>query len=107
MTYAVPADIAYVTVAGQEPCEVSMAAVESENWENLRVFLLRFPDGNPMVLVGIGAAIWLLAAEGSTEVATNVARAVAKPVSEIAPTVDSYLGSLVDQGFLRRSGQGE
>lgn len=87
--YVMPADLAYVIVepaAGQE----------------LRIFLLRLPSGNPVVLLGVSALIWLVAVEGDSDVAETVAEAVGKSVAEIVDTVHAYLDDLATRGLLQR-----
>lgn len=87
--YAIPADVAHVIL---EP-------TESEG-EDLRVFVMRLPDGDPLALVGISALIWLLAVEGEPDVVGSVATAVDEPVAEIGPMIEAYLADLADQGLL-------
>ncbi|MDT0215574.1 PqqD family protein [Rothia sp. ARF10] len=68
-----------------------------------QVFLMRLPDGEPVALEGTAALIWTFAAEGETDVATAVARAVGLPREEIADDVEAYLVRLVETGLLTPS----
>ena len=61
---------------------------------------MQLPDGPPLVLHDSAALIWLVAAEGSSDVPTLVAEAVGRPVEEVAAEVDDYLRDLVDRGLL-------
>jgi hypothetical protein len=87
VTYRVPARLAYVVVDDAESDPVT-------------VYLMDLPDGPPLALRDSAALIWLVAAEGSREVAELVAQGVGRPVEEIAGEVGKYLADLVSRGLL-------
>lgn len=100
MKYAVPADLAYVVAEGSEPSRECATGPASAEGEDPRVFLVHLPDGIPVVLVGIGALIWLLAIEGEVDIGAKLAAALVESDGEVAPTVDAYVNSLVAAGLL-------
>jgi hypothetical protein len=67
------------------------------------VFLMDLPDGPPLVLRDSAALIWLVAAEGDSDVARTVADVVGRSLTEIEPEVADYLDDLVARGLLERS----
>ncbi|WP_432560125.1 hypothetical protein [Granulicoccus sp. GXG6511] len=91
-----------MTEAYAIPSDVAQVVLEPSGGNDLRVFVMRVPDGNPVALVGISAVIWLLAAEGDIDVVVSVAEAVNEPVAEIGPMIEVYLKDLADQGLLQR-----
>ncbi len=64
------------------------------------IFLLLLPDGDPFVLRGSAALIWLAAADGEVDVAGAVARSVGSPRADVVDDVDNYLDELVTRGLL-------
>jgi hypothetical protein len=68
--------------------------------ESPQVYLMRLPDGPPVVLEGTGAMIWLAAVEGVDDVAATVAEAVDEEREAIAQDVEAYLVRLVEIGLL-------
>jgi hypothetical protein len=64
------------------------------------VFLMRLPDGPPVVLHGSAAWIWLLAADGEPGVAADVAELVGRPPAEMADEVNHFLDDLVGRGLI-------
>lgn len=84
-TYSVPERVAHV--------------VRHEDGE-LQVFLMRLPDGPPVVLEGTGAMIWLHAVDGADDVATAVADLVGERRDVIEGDVEAYLVKLVETGLL-------
>ena len=68
-----------------------------------RVFLMQLPDGEPQLLSGTAALIWVLAAEGEDDVAQALADLLGEPVATVAQATRSYLDTLVAQGLLTKS----
>lgn len=87
-TYSIPARVAHVVRDEGEP----------------QVFLMRLPDGPPVVLEGTGATIWLLAVDGVDDVAAAVADAVGECRETVADDVEAYLVKLVEIGLLEARG---
>ncbi len=90
MTYHLPKRLGYVVVDDAQSDPVT-------------VYLMDLPDGPPLVLRDSAALIWLVAAEGDSDVAGVLAEAVGRPVGEIVGEVDEYLADLVARGLLQRS----
>ena len=90
MRYRIPSRLAYVIVDGAQS-------------DPPTVFLMELPDGPPLVVRESAAWIWVVAAEGDSDVANIVAEAVGRPVGEIVGEVDEYLEDLVARGLLERS----
>ena len=67
------------------------------------LFLMQLPDGTPQVLQGSAAWIWLLAAEGGSDVGAAVAHLVGLAEQEVAADVEAYLADLVSRGLLEAS----
>ena len=86
-SYAVPARVAFV-VSRTEPTQV---------------FLMPLPDGPPFVLKDTAAMIWVLAADGETDVPTAVGEVVDLPRDQVAADVESYLDDLVAKGLLQQA----
>lgn len=86
MSYTVPDDVAWV--------DGSTIASGGET-----VFLMRVPDGRPMVLTGSAAAIWTLAITGVDPVA-GIAELTGEAEDVIAPDTLAFLADLVDRGLL-------
>lgn len=64
------------------------------------VFLVRLPDGLPVVLRGSAAMIWVLAADGEDDVATAVGALTGMARESVVDDVDRYLDDLVEHGLL-------
>lgn len=90
MRYRIPPRLGYV--------------VDDRTGDSPVVYLLRLPDGDPLVLRGSGGAIWALAADGVEDVAAALAEAVGRPVGEISEHVSSFLDDLVGRGLLEVAG---
>jgi hypothetical protein len=67
------------------------------------VFLMDLPDGPPLVLRDSAALIWLVAAQGDSDVAGTVADVVGRPLREIEAEVADYLGELLNRSLLQES----
>ena len=89
MKYLVPPRLAYVD--------------DDRTEESPVVYLMRLPDGDPLVLQGSGGVIWALAADGVDDVAAALAVAVGSPVDQISADVRSFLDDLVSRGLLDRA----
>ncbi|GAA6524419.1 hypothetical protein [Intrasporangium sp. DVR] len=96
MRFAVPRRVAYVMHG--EPPEGS----PQPSPENPELYLMRLPDGPPVMLSGTAAVIWLVASAGEEDVVDGVARLVAREPVEIEPDVLRYLDLLVVDGLLER-----
>lgn len=82
--WAVPADLAWVLdEADQAPT----------------LYLMHVPDGEPLVLAGTGALIWLFAAQGD-DVVESLREVITDPPSDLAETTHTYLTDLVSRGLL-------
>lgn len=77
--------------------------VDDRTEESPVVYLMRLPDGDPLVLQGSGGVIWALAADGVDDVAAALAVAVGSPVDQISADVRSFLDDLVSRGLLDRN----
>ena len=64
------------------------------------VFLMRLPDGPPVMLHDSAAWIWLLAADGEAGVAAAVAELVGRSAAEMADEVNHFLDDLVGRGLI-------
>lgn len=82
------------------PNDVAHVVPDKEPEPPTKVFLMRLPDGPPVVLKDSAAWIWLLAAEGEEDVVGAIGALVGMPPGEISADVNSFLDDLVDQGFL-------
>jgi hypothetical protein len=85
--YRVPSRVAYVVADEHSPSAGT-------------VYLMTLPDGQPAVLRGSGAVIWVVAAEGEDDVAGAVAELVGMPVEEVSAEVERFLDELVELGVL-------
>lgn len=65
-----------------------------------QVFLMVLPDGPPFILSDTAAVIWVLAADGETDVAGAVGDVVGVPREAIVTEVEEYLQDLVTKGLL-------
>ena len=77
-----------------------VAFVVHEDSEAPEVFLMRLPDGPPVVLRDISAVIWSLAADGEPDVVGAVSRAVGVARQEVEDHVVGHLRHLAAQGLL-------
>lgn len=68
------------------------------------LYLMHVPDGEPLVLTGIAAVIWLFAAQGD-DVVAELAEVVGDPPPDLAETTAAYLDDLVSRGLLVREGE--
>lgn len=75
--------------------------LEDEPGTDLRVFLLPLPDGQPCVLEGVAALIWLVAADGEDAV-TSVVEATGADRASVEGHVLAYLDTLVEGNLLDR-----
>jgi hypothetical protein len=85
------------------PTRLAHVVVDDTQSDPVTVFLMQLPDGPPLVLHDSAALIWLLAAEGSSDVPAAVAVAVGRPSEEVSGEVDDYLQDLLDRGLLEVS----
>lgn len=88
MSYRVPREVAHVVLdddVGDTPPVV---------------FLMKLPDGEPVVLAGSAAVIWSYAAQGAVDVCSAVAKIVSQPVEEVRPATLLFLSQLVAEGLL-------
>lgn len=95
MRYRIPARVGYVV---HEPTLEQPTAT---------VYLLRLPDGQPLVLSGTAALIWVLAAEGEPNVPAALAELVGEALSTVESPTLSYLDNLVLQGLLTEAPDAE
>lgn len=89
MTYQLPPDV---------------ACVIDETTEELQVFLMRLPDGAPVVLKDSASLIWL-AATTSDDPVQVVAEAVGEDRDSIEVDVNRFLCDLVADGLLEKAGR--
>lgn len=85
------------------PSRLAHVVVDDTQSDPVTVFLMDLPDGPPLVLRDSAALIWIVAADGSTDVPGQVAEAVGRPVEELAEEVGDYLDELVGRGLLEPS----
>lgn len=88
MTYRRPARVGY---------EVMPPASDNDA---TTLYLMHLPDGDPMMLTGSAALIWVLAAEGEADVPAALASLLGEERPSIAAEVDAYVRLLVEQGWL-------
>lgn len=86
MTYTVPPRLAWQV---------------DEEQDELVVYLMRLPNGEPVALEGVAALIWVAALEGEDAVSI-VAQATGEPRQGIESAVVNYLGELMEAGHLRQ-----
>lgn len=86
MRYRVPSRLAHVVMPGERG--------------DLAVYLLKLPDGDPLALIGSAAAIWVVAADGASDVPAAVAAAVGRPTGDVDADVRGYLAYLLGEGLL-------
>ena len=86
MTYRVPHRLAWVVEAGAAS-------------EPTRVVIMLLPNGEPMILEGVSALIWLLACETS-DVPQALFEIVGRPPDEITAETEAFLADLVGRGVL-------
>lgn len=63
------------------------------------VYLMRLPDGRPLVLAGSSALIWIVAADGG-DLPGAIAEATGLPAERIAADVTGFVETLVREGYL-------
>lgn len=85
------------------PPRLAHVIVDTKPSDPPDVFLMDLPDGPPLVLRESAAMIWILAAEGGSDVPGLVAQGVGRTVREIGGEVSEYLADLVARGLLERS----
>lgn len=88
MTFRVPPRVGYVV---HEPSPGDPTA---------KVYLMHLPDGQPVVLAGSAALIWVVAAQGEQDVPATVAELLDEPLASVEETTRRYLVTLVAQGLL-------
>lgn len=64
------------------------------------VFVMVLPDGDPVVLHGSAAWIWLLAAEGEEDVAGAIADLAGLARADVVVDVEHFIAELVGRGLL-------
>ena len=86
-TYRIPPRLAHVVPDGQpDPADT--------------VFLMKLPDGVPVILRDSAAWIWLLAADGENDVAGALKDLLGLHRGDVADDVTNFLFDLVDGGLL-------
>ena len=68
--------------------------------DTTQAFLMALPDGPPFILTDTAAVIWVLAADGESDVAGAVGDVVGVPREAIDTEVEQYLEDLVSKGLL-------
>lgn len=91
MSYSIPEDLAWII-------EQNDPALPPE------LYLMRVPDGIPLVLTGTAALIWLFAADGE-DVPVALAEVIVDPPPDLVVTTHAYLDDLVERGLLVREGE--
>ena len=71
------------------------------------VFLMKLPDGIPVILRDSAAWIWLVAADGEGDVAGTVKNLLGLDRDDIGDDVEDFLVDLVDRGLLEVEASGE
>jgi hypothetical protein len=84
MSHRVPADVAWVGVG--DPAAGA-------------VYLMKVPDGRPVVLEGSAAAIWTLAVSGADPV-SGIADLTGEAEEVVASHTLAFLADLIDRGLL-------
>lgn len=95
MRYRIPPRLGYVV---HEPTPEDPTA---------RVYLMHLPDGEPLMLAASAALIWALAADGEPEVPGALADLLGESVAEVGPATRTYLDTLVEQGLLTETPEGD
>ena len=86
MTYRIPPDLAWVLD-------------ETDDGVPPTLYLMKVPDGVPLMLTGTAALMWIFAVEGDA-VAAALADVVANPPADLAETMGYYVADLVGRGLL-------
>ena len=68
--------------------------------QDAAAYLLVLPDGDPLVLTGTAALLWVLAGDREPDVPGALADLLGVPRDEVAETSLAYLRDLVDRGLL-------
>ena len=90
MSYRVPARVGHVV-------REAASGDQSDS-----VYLMRLPDGEPLLLEGTAALIWLLAADGDDNVEQTVASVLLDAPADTVGITRDYLSQLVAQGLLEK-----
>ncbi|MFC7489209.1 MULTISPECIES: hypothetical protein [unclassified Knoellia] len=77
-----------------------LAVVIPEDVDAQLVYLMRAPDGPPVVLQDVSAVIWLLAADGEDDVAAAVGEVVGRDRGQVETEVEKLLDDLIVRGLL-------
>ena len=93
MTYVVPARVAH--------CGEGSGLALADT-----VYVMRVPDGQPMVLTGSAAWIWCLVADGEVDVTGTLADALDMPRDALEADVSAFLTDLAEHGFLETATTG-
>lgn len=86
MSFAVPAHVAWCV---------------DEEQDDLAVYLMKLPHGDPVALKGVSALIWVAAVEGE-DVVSVVAAATGEDRQRVEPECLQHLDDLAESGYLRR-----
>ena len=81
------------------PARVSWVLMENSDRSDPDLYLMRVPDGEPVLLSGTAALIWVLAAEGEDALG-GLADMVDLSVDDIAEGTVAFLTVLVARGLL-------
>jgi hypothetical protein len=92
--YRVPSRLAHATLS---------TAHGEDGESDLRVYVRPLPGGPTLGLVGVGALIWSVATQRSSDVVAVISQMVDEPAEDIRADVESYLGDLVAEGLLELS----
>ncbi len=82
------------------PWRVAYVVADEDSPSAGTVYLMTLPDGQPAVLRGSGAVIWMVAAEGDEDVAGTVAGLAGMTVEEVSADVERFIDELVTLGVL-------
>lgn len=88
------------------PRRLGHVVIADGDGQPAEVFVMQLPDGPPLVLRGSAALIWILAAQGNSDVVGSLSEIVGRPAADIAPDVHTYLDELVARRLLEPSEPG-